>query len=277
VHTALVTGAASGIGRALAAALVRDGSTVVVADLDGMAAQRTAEALGPRAVAATLDVRDRDAVRELVERTDRDQDGLDLLVNNAGTGVGGAFHTLTAEHWRAQLEVNLYGVLHGIEAAYPLMRARGAGQICSTSSLSGIIPAPTLGPYSTSKHAVVGMSLALRAEAATCGVRVSVLCPGFTETPLLDGGAPSGAPGSGLTSVRPMIRVMRSGIASPEAIADACLAGLRRDRAVIVAPLSARVAWRAYRFAPGLTDRLVTRTARGVLSALASEPERVPG
>lgn len=273
MHTALVTGAASGIGRALAAALVRDGSTVVVADLDGEAAQRTAAALGPRAVAATLDVRDRDAVRELVERTDRDHGGLDLLVNNAGTGVGGAFHTLSSEHWRAQLEVNLYGVLHGVEAAYPLMRARGAGQICSTSSLSGIIPAPTLGPYTTSKHAVVGMSLALRAEAATFGVRVSVLCPGFTETPLLDGGAVSS--GTGVTSVRPMIRVMRSGIASPEAIADACLAGLRKDRAVIVAPLSARVAWRAYRLAPGLADRLVTRTARGVLSALASEPAGV--
>lgn len=271
MHTALVTGAASGIGRALSAALVRDGSTVVVADVDGEAARRTAAALGPRAVAVTLDVRDREAVRELIERTDRDHDGLDLLVNNAGISVGGPFHTLTSEHWRAQLEVNLYGVLHGIEAAYPLMRARGAGQICSTSSLSGIIPAPTLGPYSTSKHAVVGMSLALRAEAATCGVRVSVLCPGFTETSLLDGGTDSGVAGPGVISVRPMIRVMGIGIATPEAIADSCLTGLRKDRAVIVAPLSARVLWRACRFAPGLADRLATRTARGVLSALASE------
>lgn len=268
MHTALITGAASGIGRALAAALIRDGSTVIVADLDGDAAQRTAAQLGSRAVPATLDVRDRDAVRELVERTDRDRGGLDLLVNNAGTGVGGAFHTLTAEHWRAQLEVNLYGVLHGIEAAYPLMRARGAGQICSTSSLSGILPAPSLGPYSTSKYAVVGMSLALRAEAATFGVRVSVLCPGFTETPLLDGGTASGAPDTGVTSVRPLIKAMRSGVATPESIAQACLSGLRKNKAVIVAPLAARVAWRAYRFAPGLTDKLVTRTARAVLAEL---------
>ena len=271
MHTALVTGAASGIGRALARALLQSGSTVVLADVDGAAAERTAGELGPRAVAAAVDVRDREAVRELVERTDRDHDGLDLLVNNAGTGVGGAFSTLTAEHWRAQLEVNLYGVLHGIEAAYPRMRARGAGQICSTSSLSGLVPAPSLGPYTTSKHAVVGLSLALRAEAATHGVRVSVLCPGFTETPLLDHGHMPEAP-TGVVGVRPLISATHARTVSPELVARDCLAGLRRDRAVIVTPLSARVLWRAYRFAPGLADRLATRTARDVLAALPQEP-----
>lgn len=265
--TAVVTGAASGIGRALAAALVARGSTVVVADLDGAAAERVAAELGPLASAAQVDVRDRDAVCELVQRTDRDSGALDLMVNNAGTGVGGAISTLTAEHWRAQLEVNLYGVLHGIEAAYPLMRARGAGQICSTSSLSGLIPAPSLGPYTTSKFAVVGLSLALRAEAATYGVRVSVLCPGFTETPLLDNGQMAEAP-TGVKSIRPLIRASHARTVSPESIARACLEGLRKDAPVIVAPASARFAWRAYRFAPRLTDKLVTRTARRVLAEL---------
>ena len=274
MHTALVTGAASGIGRALAAALVQRGSTVVVADLDGAAAERAAGELGAQAVPAQVDVRDRDAVRELVERTDRDHAGLDLLVNNAGTGVGGPFSALTAEHWRTQLEVNLYGVIHGIEAAYPLMRARGAGQICSTSSLSGLIPAPSLGPYTTSKFAVVGMSLALRAEAKVHGVRVSVLCPGFVETPLLDRGFDSDAPPTGMTSVRPLIRAARARTVTPDVIAQACLAGLRKDRAVIVAPLSARVSWRAYRFAPGLVDKLAARTAADVLAELPSVPAR---
>ena len=267
MHTALVTGAASGIGRALATALLARGSTVVVADLDGAAAERTAHELGPCALAAQVDVRDREGVRELVERTDRDHDGLDLLVNNAGTGVGGAFSTLTADDWRAQLEVNLYGVLHGVEAAYPLMRARGAGQICSTSSLSGLIPAPSLGPYTTSKFAVVGMSLALRAEAAQHGVRVSVLCPGFTDTPLLDSGGMPEAAGT-MTTIRPLIRASRVGVVPPEVVARDCLAGLRRDRAVIVTPLSARVAWRAYRLSPALVDAAARRTARDVLAEL---------
>lgn len=267
MHTALVTGAGSGIGQALATALARRGSTVVLADLSGEAAEGTAGELGPNAHAAQVDVRDREAVRELVERTDRDHGGLDLMVNNAGTGVGGAISTLTADHWRAQLEVNLYGVIHGIEAAYPLMRARGAGQICSTSSLSGIIPAPSLGPYTTSKFAVVGLSLALRAEAATHGVRVSVLCPGFVETPLLDHGHMDEAP-TGVKSIRPLIKASHGRTVSPESIAQACLAGLRKDTPIIVAPLSARVAWRAYRYAPALVDRLVTRTARNVLAEL---------
>jgi NAD(P)-dependent dehydrogenase (short-subunit alcohol dehydrogenase family) len=271
VHTALVTGAASGIGHALTVALLRSGSTVVLADLDGAAAERAADELGPRASAAQVDVRDRDAVRELVQRVDRDAGGLDLLVNNAGTGVGGAFSTLNADHWRAQLEVNLYGVLHGIEAAYPLMRARRAGQICSTSSLSGVFPAPTLAPYSTSKFAVVGLSLALRAEAATYGVRVSVLCPGFTETPLLDAGEMAEAP-TGVRSVRPLIRAFRSPTVSPDVVARECLEGLRKDLPVIVTPRSSRVAWRAQRLAPGLVDRFVTRAARQVLAEIPVDP-----
>ena len=267
MHTALVTGAASGIGRALAVALLRRGSTVVVADLDGAAAERTATELGSQAIAAQVDVRDRDAVRELIERTAAAHDGLDLLVNNAGTGVGGPFSQLTADHWRTQLEVNLYGVIHGIEAAYPLMRARGSGQICSTSSLSGLIPAPTLGPYTTSKYAVVGMSLALRAEAAAYGVRVSVLCPGFVETPLLDSPDPE-APPTSMTSIRPLIRASRGRTVAPELIARECLAGLRRNKAIIVAPLSARLAWRAFRYAPGIVDRVAARTATDVLIEL---------
>jgi NAD(P)-dependent dehydrogenase (short-subunit alcohol dehydrogenase family) len=229
MHTALVTGAASGIGRALSAALIARGSTVVLADRDAAAAERAAHQLGPRALPAQVDVRDREAVRELVQRSDRDHGGLDLMVNNAGTGVGGAISTLTADHWRAQLEVNLYGVIHGIEAAYPLMRARGAGQICSTSSLSGLIPAPSLGPYTTSKFAVVGLSLALRAEAATYGVRVSVLCPGFVETPLLDHGGMAEAP-TGVTSIRPLIRASKGRTVSAESIARPASPGCARTR-----------------------------------------------
>ena len=188
-------------------------------------------------------------------------------MNNAGTGVGGAISTLNAHHWRAQLEVNLYGVIHGIEAAYPLMCARGAGQICNTGSLSGILPAPALGPYTTSKFAVVGLSLALRAEAATHGVRVSVLCPGFVETPLLDNGEMVEAP-TGVRSIRPLIRAAHGRTVSPESVAQDCLAGLRRNTPIIVTPLSARVAWRAYRFAPAVVDKVVDRTARRVLAEL---------
>lgn len=273
MHTALVTGAASGIGRALAVALLQRGSSVVLADLDGPAAVQAADELGPRARAATLDVRDRDAVLELVQQVDRDAGGLDLLVNNAGTGVGGAFSTLTAEHWRDLLEVNFYGVLHGMEAAYPLMRARGSGQICSTASLSGLVPAPTLAPYSTSKFAVVGLSLALRAEAAASGVRVSVLCPGFTETPLLDAELMADRSAE-VRSVRPLIRAFRSPTVAPEVVARECLEGLRKDLPVIVTPRSSRVAWRAYRLAPGLADRFVSRAARRVLAELPGDPVR---
>ena len=111
------------------------------------------------------------------------------------------------------------------------------------------------------------MSLALRGEAAAHGVRVSVLCPGFVETPLLDTPDPE-APPTGFTSIRPLIKAAHGRTTTPERVAADCLAGLRRDVPVIVTPLSARLAWRAYRYVPALADRVVTRTARDALRAL---------
>ena len=266
---AVVTGGASGIGRALAFALAGRGRHVVIADIDAAAAQRTAADIDRNlpglASPAALDVRDADAVRALIERVDRER-GLDLLVNNAGIGVSGPAEELITAHWTRQLEVNLWGVIHGVSAAYPLMRARGRGQILNTASLAGLVPVPGLLPYSTSKHAVVGLSLALRGEAAAYGVRVSVLCPGWVDTPLLDAGNPADLPP---VTTRPggreAIRAARLGRpVSPEAIAALALRGLDRNQALIVGPFAARAYWRAWRLAPAVVDRLTVAVARRV-------------
>jgi len=167
---AIVTGAASGIGQALAGALVARGDTVVVADVDKDGAERIAGDLSERgpgaATAAVVDVRDADAVQALVDQT-RDRHGrLDLMVNNAGIAVGGDCRELLLAHWDRVIDVNLRGVVHGVQAAYPVMVEQGSGHIVNTASLAGLLPSPGATPYAMAKHGVVGLSLSLRAEAA---------------------------------------------------------------------------------------------------------------
>jgi short-subunit dehydrogenase len=191
---------------------------------------------------------------------------LDLLVNNAGVGVAGPVEELSAEHWRRALDVNVGGVVNGVAAAYPRMRARGAGQIVNMASLAGLVPLPLLVPYATTKHAVVGLSTSLRAEAAGSGVRVSVICPAAVRTAMLDRAVPADlpAPGSG-EGVHPGRYLTSEGLpraTSPEALAAEAVEGMARDRAVIVLPRAARRLWLASRMAPGAFLRITARNGR---------------
>jgi len=261
---AIVTGAASGIGRALAAALARRGATVVLADIDEPAAKAAADALaaGPpgRASGVALDVTDHEAVAELVERTARDHGHLDFVFNNAGVGMGGAAHEMTMVHWDRAIDVNLRGVVHGVVAAYPLMVRQGHGHIVNTASLAGLIPAPMLAPYGMTKHGVVGLSTSLRMEGAAHGVRVSVVCPGVIDTPILDKGNPPDLPAlSSMPDGRRMLTAMIGEPYPAPALAADVLAGVARNRAVIVTPRHARVAWRTYRLSPRLVMDLAPR------------------
>ena len=265
-RVAIVTGGASGIGRALGAALVRRGDQVVLADVDGAAAEGTAERLratGPgTATAAVVDVREADAVASLVTGTAERHGRLDLLFNNAGLGIGGPVEELSPAHWDRAIDVNLRGVVHGVQAAYPLMLRQGHGHIVNTASLAGLLPGPGMAPYATTKWAVVGLSLSLRGEAAHRGVRVSVVCPGGIDTPILDKGMPADlprVPTAEATDTRAAITRMSGGrLYGADALAADVLRGVDRNRAVIVAPRHARVMWRLMRLSPGLVLRLET-------------------
>jgi short-subunit dehydrogenase len=161
--------------------------------------------------------------------------------------------------------VNLMGVVHGVNAAYPRMRARGSGVILNTASLAGLVPGPGLGPYGATKHAVVGLSLGLRADAAPYGVRVSVLCPGWVDTPMLDTAGPDGRP------VREDLAEFGIGDAVPAAdVARAALDGLRRNLPVIVVPRDAARAWWAQRLVPAYIERRSARVAATIAGRLAA-------
>ena len=146
---AIVTGGGSGIGEAVSQELARRGATVVVADINSGDAARVAEAIvrqGGRAEARQVDVSSEDAVRQMVEETAASHGRLDYLFNNAGIGIGGDARDLTSEHWRRVLGVDLFGVIYGTLAAYPIMTRQGFGHIVNTSSAAGLLPGPFNAP-----------------------------------------------------------------------------------------------------------------------------------
>ena len=241
---AIVTGAGSGIGACLAQALVGAGAEVVCADLDGAAAARTAQPMGARGV--TLDVTDAAAVQALVDEVDPD-----LLFNNAGITFGGETEDLTLAQWDAIIDVNIRGVVHGVAAAYPRMVARGHGQIVNTASMGGLMAAGLITSYVMTKHAVVGLSLALRSEAASKGVGVTVVCPAAVDTPILDKGHLGRFHGRDYYLKGQGVRHPLA----PEVFAAQVLEAVAADRAMLVTPRQARLAWRLGRYFPGFVQR----------------------
>ncbi len=256
---AVVTGGASGIGRALCRELAKRGAQVVVADRDGLGARDVAEGIvdgGGVAWSEELDVRDLAAFEQLVARVVARSGRVDLLFNNAGIGIGGEADGYTPEDWDDVIDVNLRGVANGIQAAYRQMITQRDGHIVNTASVLGLVAPPGQVSYTAAKHGVVGMTRALRVEAKTHGVRVSVICPGAVWTPILGGGR-FGHPGyEGMREevVKKLWAALRP--ISPEELAARALDAVAKDEAIIVVPGWWRAIWLADRLAPAGILRL---------------------
>ena len=182
---AVVTGAASGIGRALVDRLGADGMRVVLADIEEEAldaAAADAAAAGIEAVAVPTDVSSASSVEELAERAVQQFGSVHVVCNNAGVAPTGPVLESTPADWAWVVGVNLMGVVHGVLAFGPALVSQGEGHIVNTASGAGLMPTPSLGPYCATKHAVVGLSETLYHELAGTGVGVSVVCPGFVKT-----------------------------------------------------------------------------------------------
>ncbi|MDC1116283.1 SDR family NAD(P)-dependent oxidoreductase [Luminiphilus sp.] len=181
---ALVTGGGSGLGLALARALGLRGATVVLADRDLSAAQNAARALQELGIAAdhlSCDVASAQQVSEVVGEVITRHGDIDILINNAGVALGGTSGEINLEDWRWIVDINLMGVVHGVEAVVPFMRKTG-GYILNVASLAGMHANPDMGPYNATKFAVVGYSEGLQQELAGANIGVSVLCPAWIKT-----------------------------------------------------------------------------------------------
>ena len=252
---AIVTGAGSGIGAALCEALAAAGANVLCTDIDGEAAERTASGLGERARSSRLDVTDAAAVQATVDDVVARAGRLDLMFNNAGIVWGGDTELLTLDQWNAIIDVNIRGVVHGVAAAYPQMIKQGHGHIVNTASMAGLTAAGQITSYVMTKHAIVGLSLALRSEAAAHGVGVLAVCPSAIETPLLEKGAIGGFDGRNY-----FLQGRRTRAAYPAGrLAQDTLKAVERNKSLLVRPRSAHGQWLFARLAPGLMQRASIR------------------
>lgn len=181
--TAVVTGGASGMGKGIAQCLVAEGMRVFIADIESQALRSTAAEIG--AVGIQTDVSNFESVSALAEEVRRQAGAVHVICNNAGVGPVGRIADMTLDDWRWVLNVNLWGVIHGVLAFLPLLRAnRDGGHIVNTASIGGLVTMPGLGSYAVSKYGVVALSETLAQELAEdrSPVGVTVLCPGPTRT-----------------------------------------------------------------------------------------------
>lgn len=256
-QVAIITGGASGIGRALSQELARRGAIVIAADINFEGAQTVASAIaaaGGRATAAHVDVTRAEDLQRVVDDTVRDHGHLDYMFNNAGIGVAGEVRDLTLDTWRKAIDINLWGVIYGTASAYPVMLRQAAGHIVNTASAAGLVGEPGLTAYSVTKSAVVALSTAMRAEAEGLGVRVTVVCPGFIDTAIYEN-----AIGMKVDREKFLAELPVRLVTAPDA-ARAILRGVQRNQAIIVFPFYARLLWWLTRIYPGSLRRLHRKT-----------------
>ncbi|MGO9116537.1 MAG: SDR family NAD(P)-dependent oxidoreductase [Desulfomonilaceae bacterium] len=262
--TAIVTGGASGIGRALAEELAKRGCEVVLADRQIVAAEEVASGIrtlaGGKATAANLDVTDFPALQQLVNDTVERTGRLDYMFNNAGIAIGGSVRDYGIPEWNQIIDVNLRGVVNGVQAAYCIMMKQGFGHIVNTASMAGLIPSPGNVAYSMTKHAVVGLSKSLRAEAAILGIRVSALCPGVIRTPILYGGGLYGKmlidiPQEKLHQLWERLKPM-----SPGGFAEKVIDSVAKNKPIIVVPSWWKLLWWTNRLSPSLGIALAQKS-----------------
>jgi NAD(P)-dependent dehydrogenase (short-subunit alcohol dehydrogenase family) len=263
----IVTGGASGIGKALSEELGRRGARIILADLNETLLGETVALLvdkGYMANGATLDVTDYGAVKELVEETAREYSRLDFMFNNAGVALLGEAVDISIDDWRRVIDVNLNGVVNGTAAAFAVMASQGSGHIVNTSSLAGLVPLPGTGPYTASKYGILGLSEVLRMEGRKYGVKVSVICPGVIKTPIYSNIKVAGLQRGKVDELIPYGT-------PPEKCARAILRGVERDRGIIRVSVLTHALSALYRICPGL----VRIMGRGMLEVFRTGKRKI--
>jgi NAD(P)-dependent dehydrogenase (short-subunit alcohol dehydrogenase family) len=217
---AAISGGARGIGKATAAAMVRAGMRVAIGDIDAELAQRTAGELGPDVRAYELDVTSRPSFAAFLDSAERELGPLDVIVNNAGIMPVGPFLEESDAAAVRQLDINLHGVIFGMKEALPRMLARGSGHVVNLASVAGKSGFPHLATYCATKHAVIGLTEAVRAELGESGIEFTIVMPSLVNTELT----------SGVQAGRGVKK------AEPEDVADAIVAALREPRVDVFVP-----------------------------------------
>jgi len=261
---ALVTGAGSGIGRETALLCARRGANLALCDIDadGLAVTETeARGLGSDVLAQRVDVSDRAQMQAFADAVHARVAGVDLLVNNAGVGLGANFLETPLEDWDWIVPINVMGVVHGCKMFVPAMIERGrGGHVVNLSSVAGYFANPSLTAYTTTKFAVLGLSEALRIELRPRGIGVTAVCPGLINTPITRN---SRLRGSAEAQRERVVRLYQRRNYGPDRVAQRILHAVQHNRAVMPVTAEAWGMWWLMRFAPSLARALARAIEAG--------------
>lgn len=264
---AVVTGAGSGIGRSMALLLGKLGAKVHAADLNGASAIDTAGTIndaGGEAVAHTLDVTDAAAVAKLAEEIFAADGRVDILHNNAGIGHAGPIEETPLEDWQKVLDVNLFGVINGLNAFVPKMIEQGGNaHVVNTASMAGLQASAGMAPYCTSKFGVVGMSISLDAELKNKGIRVTALCPGIINTAIVKESTMRGAIENRHDK---LTNFYKKRGASPDVVARDAVTAILRNQVIKPTPWwQVSPGWWLMRVSPRAYTGLARRTYKSII------------
>jgi NAD(P)-dependent dehydrogenase (short-subunit alcohol dehydrogenase family) len=265
MKTAVITGAGGGLGRALALQLAVPGARLLLSDVHAERCAETArlvEARGASAYETSTDVADPAQVEQLGADADRLLGRIDLVVNNAGVAAAGAVGEASLENWRWIMGINLWGVIHGCHVFAPRLIAQRSGAVLNVASAAGIACAPTMGPYNVTKSGVIALSETLAAELAPHGVGVTVLCPVFFKTNLLENLRVTDPQQSAMAAA-----AFADSTMTADAVAAAALRAVARRQLYCLPMREARMMWRLKRLMPQRFHRSLLGSAR--LQALA--------
>lgn len=265
--TALVTGAGSGIGRSMATLLGKLGARVYAADINGAAAIETAREIneaGGTASGHMLDVTSPEELAKLADEIYAAEGRLDILHNNAGIGHAGPIQDTPLEDWHRVLDVNLFGVINGLNVFVPRMIEQGGeSHIVNTASMAGLTASAGMAPYVTSKFGVTGMSLALDAELKDKGIRVTALCPGIINTAIVKESTIRGAIGA---KHEKLTKFYKTRGASPDVVARDAVTAILRKQVIKPSPWwQVSPGWWLMRVSPRAYTALARRTYKSII------------
>jgi NAD(P)-dependent dehydrogenase (short-subunit alcohol dehydrogenase family) len=266
---AVVTGAASGLGRALALEVAKREGRVLVCDVHAERGPETVKLVrdaGGSAEFLRCDVTKPEDLERAAQEADRLWGGTDLLVNNAGVASGGHVGEIPLSDWEWIVRINLWGVIHGCHVFVPEMKERGSGFILNVASSAGIACLPEMAPYNVTKAGVIALSETLYAELAPFGIAVSVLAPTFFQTNLLESFRSPTTRQRGIAEA-----MLRRSTATAEGVAEAGIRALERGKLVTIPQLDGRWMWRVKRLLPAVFHRTLAKRGRAIIESVAAQ------
>lgn len=246
----IITGAGSGIGRALAYEFAKKQWNIIIAEINDTRAQETADQvknLGGRAIVVHCDVTRPADIDKVMETATKELGGVDVMINNAGVSAGGYMEKISLEDWNWILDINLKSVIYGCRAVIPIFKKQKSGYIINVASYAGLVCLPEMSSYNVAKAGVIAISETLRTELSPLGIGVSVVCPSFIKTNLMDQFRSPDARQRNLAQ-----GFFNKSIMSVEAVARCIIRSVSRNRMHILPQIDAKYMWWSKRHFPWL-------------------------